>query len=203
MKLQLAIVLFVSGCSSVTMMDGSEGPISDKACDVRVYQTQAQALKQGPIEELCIITGDSSFSFVHNANVAVQKHKSKACACGGNAVYIESRSPPAGFNGPATVSMVAFRYVNATPQSKPAAVVQASKPMSPVAAKTADPAVTQDAETAKVVHLLTDTGFPLVGNPVRFKQQGNRTFYEARGTGGRLTQVVCETGACRLRTIYD
>jgi len=99
--------------------------------------------------------------------------------------------------------MVAFRYVNATPQSKPAAVVQASKPMSPVAAKTADPAVTQDAETAKVVHLLTDTGFPLVGNPVRFKQQGFRTFYEARGTGGRLTQVVCDSGACRLRTIYD
>lgn len=204
MKLQLAIVLFVSGCSSVTMMDGSEGPISDKACDVRVYQTQAQALKQGPIEELCIITGDSSFSFVHNANVAVQKHKSKACACGGNAVYIESRSPPAGFNGPATVSMVAFRYVNAAPQnSTPAAVVQPAKPMVPVTAKTADPVVTQDAETAKVVQLLADTGFPLVGNPVRFKQQGNRTFYEARGTGGRLTQVVCETGACRLRTIYD
>lgn len=204
MKPQLAVVLFVSGCSSVTMMDGSEGPISDKVCDVRVYQTQAQALKQGAIEELCIITGDSSFSFVHNANVAVEKHKSKACACGGNAVYIESRSPPAGFNGPATVSMVAFRYVNATPQkSTPAAVVQPSKPTSSVAAKTADPAVTQDAETAKVVHLLTDTGFPLVGNPVRFKQQANRTFYEARGTGGRLTQVVCESGACRLRTIYD
>lgn len=204
MKLQFAIALAVSGCSSVTMMDGSEGPISDKACDVRVYQTQAQALKQGPIEELCIITGDSSFSFVHNANVAIEKHKSKACGCGANAVYIESRSPPAGFNGPATVSMVAFRYVNSPPQKPtPVAVVQPVQPIAPVAVKTADAAVTTDAETAKVAQFLSDTGFPLVGEPVRFKQKGNLTFYEARGTGGRLTQVVCESGACRLRTVHD
>ena len=204
MKLKLSVILFVSGCSSVTMMDGSEGPVSDKACNVRVYQTQAQALKQGPIEELCSITGDSSFSFVHTANVAIERHKSKACACGGNAVYIESRSPPGGLQGPATVSMVAFRYVNAAPQkSTPTAHVQPDKTMAPVAAKGTDPAVTQDAETAKVVQVLADTGFPLVGNPVRFKQQGNRTFYEAKGTGGRLTQVVCEFGTCRLRTIHD
>lgn len=194
MKLQLALVLglVVSGCSSVTMMDGSEGPISDKACDVRVYQTQAQALKQGPIEELCIITGDSSFSFVHNANVAIEKHKSKACGCGANAVYIESRSPPAGFNGPATVSMVAFRYVNSSPQKS-----------TPVAVKTAGTVVAPDAEMAKVVQFLADTGFPLVGEPVRFKKKGNLSLYEARGTGGRLTQVACESGVCRPRTIND
>ncbi len=204
MKLQLAIVLVVSGCSSVTMMDGSEGPISDKACDVRVYQTQAQALKQGPIEELCIIAGDSSFSFVHTANVAIEKHKNKACACGATAVYIESRSPPAGFNGPATVSMVAFRYISTPPQkSAPVAVVQSAQPMTLVAAKTADPVAAQDAETAKVVQFLSDAGFPLVGNPVRFKQLGNVTFYEAWGAGGRLTQVVCESGVCRARTIHD
>lgn len=119
-------------------------------------------------------------------------------------MYIESRSPPAGFNGPATVSMVAFRYANAAPQkSTPTAIVQPDKTMAPDTAKSADPVATQDAETAKVVQLLADTGFPLVGNPVRFKQQGNRTFYEAKGTGGRLTQVVCESGACRLRTIHD
>ncbi len=201
MKLQLAIVLVVSGCSSVTMMDGSEGPISDKVCDVRVYQTRAQALKQGAIEELCIIAGDSGFSFVHNANVAVEKHKSKACACGANAVYIESRSPPAGFNGPATVSMVAFRYVNSSP-SKPTPVPVAQL-APPIAVKTADAVSPQDAETAKVIQFLSDTGFPLVGEPVRFKQKGNLTFYEARGKGGRLTRVVCESGACRLGTVYD
>lgn len=204
MKLQFAIALAVSGCSSVTMMDGSEGPISDKGCDVRVYQTQAQALKQGPIEELCIITGDSSFSFVHNANVAIEKHKSKACGCGATAVYIESRSPPAGFNGPATVSMVAFRYVSTSPQkSTPVAVVQPVQPIAPVALKATSAVVAPDAETARVIKFLADTGFPLVGEPVRFKQKGNLSLYEARGAGGRLTQVVCESGVCRPRTIND
>lgn len=184
MKLQLSVVLFVSGCSSVTMMDGSEGPVSDNACNVRVYQTQAQALKQGPIEELCIITGDSSFSFVHNANVAVEKHKSKACACGGNAVYIESRSPPAGFNGPATVSMVAFRYANAAPQkSTPTAIVQPDKTMAPDTAKSADPVATQDAETAKVVQLLADTGFPLLGIPFDSSSKATAPSTKPKGQG--------------------
>lgn len=201
MKLQLAIVLVVSGCSSVTMMDGSEGPISDKACDVRVYQTQAQALKQGPIDELCTIEGTSAPGLDHSVPAAIAKHKDKACGCGATGVYVQSRSQPGIFSGPATVSMVAFRYVDTSPQkSTPVATVQ---PAPPIAVKTANAVVTMDAETAKVVQFLSDTGFPLVGNPVRFKQLGNVTFYEAWGAGGRLTQVVCESGVCRARTIHD
>ncbi|MBN8448873.1 MAG: hypothetical protein J0M13_07695 [Candidatus Accumulibacter sp.] len=203
MKLQLAIVLVVSGCSSVTMMDGSDGPISDKACDVRVYQTQAQALKQGSIEELCIITGDTSLRFSHHSSEAIAKHKDKACACGASNAYVQSRMDgDIGMQG--QVTMVAFRYVNSSPQKPtPVAVVQRVQPIAPVAARTTDAVVTTNAETAKVVQFLSDTGFPLVGEPVRFKQKDSLTFYEARGTGGRITQVVCKGGACRLRKIDD
>lgn len=66
--------------------------------------------------------------------------------------------------------------------------------------------ITPDAnsETAMVVRLLTDQGIPFVGDPVRFKQKGNLSYYEARGPKGNITQVVCESGgACRLRTIHD
>ena len=91
--------------------------------------------------------------------------------------------------------------ISTSPQES--SVVQPAKPIVPLAVTTADAVVTTDAETAKVVQFLSDTGFPLVGQPVPFKQKGNLTFYEARGTGGRLTQVVCEAGVCRLRTVYD
>lgn len=200
MKLPIVSVLVLSACSSVTMMDGSSGPMSEAACDVRVFQTQAQAMKQGAIEELCIITGDTSFRFSHHSSEAIAKHKGKACGCGATNVYVQSRMDgDIGMQG--QVTMVAFRYVGASPQ-KPA-VVPTAQPAAPVAAKPAEAALATDAEAAKVVQALADTGFPLVGQPVRFKQKGNVTLYEARGTGGRLTQVACESGACRVRTIHD
>ena len=205
MKLQLFVILFVSGWASVTMMDGSEGTVSDKSCNVRVYQTQAQALKQGPIEELCIITGDSSFSFVHTAIVAIKRHKSKACTCRGNAVSLESRSPPGGFQGPATVSMVAFRS-----HQRSAAEIYAYCSLfsrtrqSPQLPRKALTLLLRRCRNCKGGSILVDTGFPLIGNPVRFKQQGNRTFYEANRTGGhnrsslRIWRVQAENHS-RLR----
>jgi len=60
-----------------------------------------------------------------------------------------------------------------------------------------------DPETEKAIQTLKDSGFPLVGTPARFKTSGNRSYYEAWGSGGRLTHVICETGVCRMRTIYD
>lgn len=61
-----------------------------------------------------------------------------------------------------------------------------------------------NSETARVAQLLKDQGFPIVGDPVRFKQKGNFNFYEAKGAKGQVTQVICESGgACRLRTIHD
>jgi hypothetical protein len=75
---------------------------------------------------------------------------------------------------------------------------------SPGAITTANEVSATDAETARVVQVLLDSSFPLVGQPVRLKQtSSNLTFYEARGSGGRVTQVACEAGACRLRTIHD
>jgi hypothetical protein len=204
-NLSLVAVAALYGCSSVTMMDGSEGQVTEGTCDVKVYQTRAQALKGGEIDELCVITGTSMFSFVHTYEVAVSKHKDKACACGGNAVYIESRSPPAGFNGPATVSMIAFRYVKGPSatyqqQSTPHRTDQSTRPMGE---KSTNTAIAADAETAKVVQFLADDGFPVVGVPVLFKQKDNLSYYEARGSGNQITQVVCEAGMCRTRKFYE
>jgi len=204
-NLSLVAVAALYGCSSVIMMDGSQGQVTEGTCDVRVYQTRAQALKGGEIDELCVITGTSMFSFVHTYEVAVSKHKDKACACGANAVYIESRSPPAGFNGPATVSMIAFRYVKEPSASyqdraKPPAAGQLTRP---VGVKSADAVVAADGETAKVVQFLAENGFPVVGVPVLFKQKDNLSYYEARGSGNQITQVVCEADMCRMRKFYE
>lgn len=100
--------LVVAGCSSVEMIDGPRTS-TDGGCTVTVWQTRAQAVKRGEIEELCIINGTSQFSFSHTVGTAIEKHKSKACSCGANNVFIESRQET-GWHL-ATVTMVAFRFV--------------------------------------------------------------------------------------------
>lgn len=60
-----------------------------------------------------------------------------------------------------------------------------------------------NAEISQVTQVLADDKFPLVGTPTRIMHKGNLTYYQAWGAGGRLTQVVCSMGSCRMRTIYD
>jgi len=111
--LALIVVLFVvAGCSSVT-------PIPEQArvidygggCNVTVYQTEAEAEEDGEIKELCVIEGTSSGSFKHTTETAIKKHAKKACECGSNKVYVQSRAPMDW--GVAKVSMIAFKYVEA------------------------------------------------------------------------------------------
>lgn len=200
--LSVTLAALLAGCSTVTMMDGSEGPLSSNDCDVAVFQTQAQAAKLGPIDELCTIEGSSAPGFDHSVQAAIAKHKGKACGCGAAAVYVQSRSP-ATFSGPATVSLVAFRYIGASGRTSPGG--QQPPPALPETNRQAPPVLAaSDTERAKVAQVLSEQRFPLVGEPVRFKQKGSLTYYEARGAGGRLTQVVCETaGKCRVRTADD
>jgi hypothetical protein len=111
-RLQLAIVgcILLIGCSSIESIGDS--PVHSarlETCNVTVYQTYQQAIRLGPIEELCIINGTSSGGFSHTVQTAINKHKSKACRCGATNVYIQSRSD-SGWDV-ATVSLVAFRYL--------------------------------------------------------------------------------------------
>lgn len=110
--LLFAAALFVlAGCSSVTRIGKQEMSDSSGRCRIDVYQTHDQATANGPIEELCIITGTSSGSFSHTVDTAIRKRLDDACACGATAVYIRSQSQT--WWEVATVDMVAFRYVNA------------------------------------------------------------------------------------------
>lgn len=91
----------------------------------------------------------------------------------------------------------------AAPQPPPAAAIASPSAARPAPAAQPVPAA-PDAERAQVAKVLADSGFPLSGAPVRFKQSGGRSFYEARGTGGQLTQVICDPATgCRLRTAHD
>jgi hypothetical protein len=107
MKISMTLFFLLAGCSSVEIIS-TAAPIADANCQVRVWQTQAQALKGGAIDELCIINGTSSGSFSHTIATAIEKHKNKACACGASDVYVESRTQ-SGMDV-ATVTLVAFKY---------------------------------------------------------------------------------------------
>lgn len=106
-SLALIVLLYLAGCSSIHDI-ASKPPVDEQSCNVTVYQTKGQALKNGDIEELCVITGTSSGSFIHSVAVAIEKHKDKACSCGATNVYIESREET--WWELAKVSMVAFKY---------------------------------------------------------------------------------------------
>lgn len=105
----LIAALLLTGCSSVTPIPADPVVIDyGSGCSVTVYQTEADALKHGPITEMCVIEGTSSMSFKHTTETAIQKHARKACECGARLVYVQARQPMSG--GVASVSMVAFRF---------------------------------------------------------------------------------------------
>lgn len=100
----------VSACSSVTPIQKYELAGSGDSCHVDVYWTHDQALQNGPIEELCVITGTSSGSFSHTVKTAIEKRHDDICACGATAVYVRSQSQT--WWEVATVDMVVFRYLD-------------------------------------------------------------------------------------------
>ncbi|MBS0172631.1 MAG: hypothetical protein JSR64_01190 [Nitrospira sp.] len=59
----------------------------------------------------------------------------------------------------------------------------------------------QEAESARIA--LASAGCQATKLPLRFKQQHNTNFYEARCTDGRLVHALCTFGDCRLRTRED
>ncbi|WP_407278199.1 YecR family lipoprotein [Aromatoleum evansii] len=59
----------------------------------------------------------------------------------------------------------------------------------------------KEAENARVA--VASSGCQPTKLPVRFKQQHDTNFYEARCTDGRLVHALCTFGDCRLRTRED
>ena len=107
--LLLCLLICLTGCSSVTPIPDEEWVFDyGKDCKVEVYQTEADAREDGEIVELCVIEGTSSMSFKHTPETAIKKHAKKACECGADKVYVQSRSPMG--VGVATASMIAFKW---------------------------------------------------------------------------------------------
>lgn len=77
-----------------------------------VYSSLSSAREKGEVEELCMISGTSSGSFQHTVATAIEKHKEQACECGGTNVYVQAQD--AGTLGTASVTLVAFRYLQRT-----------------------------------------------------------------------------------------
>jgi hypothetical protein len=120
--LSASVLLLSTACTTVTTMDGRE--ITNSApqpdCQVTVYQTYQSAISKGPIEELCVVRGTSSFSLVHTVAVAIDKQKQDICACGARNAYIQASSAT-GWDV-ASVTLVAFRF------SDPAKQPQSTRP---------------------------------------------------------------------------
>lgn len=112
-KIKSNIVLLISflsitACSTVEPLANAPA-IPSHRCDVQIFQTERQAAKQGPFEELCVINGTSSWSLNHTVQTAIEKHKDKACACGATHAYVQSRNnDPLGV---ATVTLIGIRYI--------------------------------------------------------------------------------------------
>lgn len=97
----------IAGCSSSVAVLIPAPPVAG-VCEVAIFQTRAQAVERGAIEELCIVSGSSSGSFRHNIATAIEKQKDEICQCGATNAYVESRSD-SGLSV-ATATLVGFRY---------------------------------------------------------------------------------------------
>lgn len=110
------VLLSLFGCaSSVQMVGTGKFDASAKACDVTIYQTLKLAEKNGPIEEMCIITDDMG---VRPINDAIQANRANVCKCGARHAYVQSAS--GSLMTQVVVTLVGFKYLEeGTP--KPAA----------------------------------------------------------------------------------
>lgn len=111
-------IVLATACTTVTTMDGREitNSAPQSGCQVTVYQTYQSAVSKGPIEELCVVRGTSSFSFLHTVTAAIEKQKPDVCACGARNAYIQASSAT-GWDV-ASVTLVAFRFANPAQQPR-------------------------------------------------------------------------------------
>lgn len=108
LSILICAILPISACSTVEPIAYAP-PIPSGQCNVHVFYTERQAAKLGNFEELCVVSGTSSGSFSHTVQVAIEKHKDKACSCGATHAYIQARNnDPLGL---ATVTLVGIRYL--------------------------------------------------------------------------------------------
>ena len=109
----LSVVLSLLGCAtgSVRMIDNVATYTSGN-CEVKVYQTKTKALEYGKITEVCVVSGNSAFSFDHSIEGAIKKNIGKICKCGVRNAYVESRHTEShmGIKGVSYVNLVGFRY---------------------------------------------------------------------------------------------
>lgn len=80
-----------------------EDNYSGNDCHVDLYMSRAQAEAGGPIQTLCLITGNLSMTFDKSIIGNINRHKMKACSCGARKVYIHH----ADVDG---IGLIAFRY---------------------------------------------------------------------------------------------
>ena len=121
---KLSVVLFctmLAACATptVTRIGEHREPLDSK-CQVSIYQTQALALKQGQIQELCVVSGNSAPGWDHSIKGAIKKTKKKVCGCGADNAYIQSQSRQSdmGLSGVSYVTLVGFRYLADSETSK-------------------------------------------------------------------------------------
>lgn len=106
----LLILIVIGGCAStVDMINGSKVNLSASDCVVTIHQTQRQAEKKGPIEELCMVKESSGVFF--SIASAIEENKKLICQCGATEAYVQSSSGD-GFWTPVTVTLVGFKYFN-------------------------------------------------------------------------------------------
>lgn len=110
MKTMLTLVIFLSGCASVAVEKLKEVPELGAGCKVAVFTSKEEAIKEGPLEEMCIISAYPSSGLNATITGALQNGKTYACSCGADNVYIKEERG-ANFGSAPSVTLVGFRRI--------------------------------------------------------------------------------------------
>lgn len=103
---------YLSGCATGSVrMIGNATTYKSGSCEVRVYQTKNQAMKDGMTKEICIVEGSSAFGFDHSTEGAIKNNINKICQCGVESAYIESvhTESKMGVKGISYINLVGFK----------------------------------------------------------------------------------------------
>ena len=108
----LLIFSYLSGCATGSVrMIGNTATYKSGSCEVSVYQTKNQAVQSGMTKEVCVVEGNSAFSFDHSIEGAIKNNIDKVCRCGVTKAYIESAHTESqmGIKGVSYINLVGFK----------------------------------------------------------------------------------------------
>jgi len=121
---------FLSACASVNVSTVKVAPPKSDGCAMDIYNSKSEVKR--PYESICILTAETGTSLFDDKSVqgAINLARPKACACGGDAMFVEQASAQGASLiswGKGTALVNVIRYIPEAAKSEKKSVKKSTK----------------------------------------------------------------------------